>query len=150
MKFKILIITCFLIYGCGNSEKSIKNKTTVYKKVLIEKVIENPSLYNNIKIEIEGYFYFRMEDSSISNKQKSLEKDRIWVDFNFFKDLKNERNKLLFKNENLMNYVGKKIKLRGVYDIEYNGHLASYKGSIKVVSFLHKDENYERVSVDKD
>ena len=142
MRFKILTIICVLILGCNNNGKSVNDKSNFYKKVSIDKIIENPSKYNNKKVEIEGFFYFRMEDSSLSNKEKSTQEDRIWVEFDFFNDLKNEKMKFLFKDDNLMNYVGKKTKIRGVYSIKYKGHLAAYNGSIKVANFICKDENY--------
>lgn len=141
MKFKILII-CILIYSCNKHKKSIDNENIFYNKVSLEKVIENPSKYDNKKIEIEGYYSYSMEDSSLSSKNKSPLKNSIWVDFNFFKDLKNQKNKFLFKNDNLLSFKNERVKIRGLFSSEYKGHMAWYKGSIKVEEFIYKNEKY--------
>ncbi|MDA9317124.1 hypothetical protein N9Q58_04330 [Polaribacter sp.] len=141
MKFKILII-CISIYSCNKHQTSINNKYIYYNKVSLEKVIENPSQYDNKKIEIEGYYSYSMEDSSISSKNKTPLENSIWVAFNFFKDMKNQKNNFLFKNDNLLNFKNKKVKIRGIFSSEYKGHMSWYKGSIKVEEFIYKNEKY--------
>ena len=131
-----------MLYSCGKHKKSIKSENKPYKEVSLEKVIKNPSFYDNKKIEIQGYFSFGMEKSSISSEVKSSLDDSIWIDFNFFKDLKNQKNKFLFKNDNILNFKNKRVKIRGLFSSKYQGHMAWYKGSIKVEEFIYKNEKY--------
>ncbi|PQJ80308.1 hypothetical protein [Polaribacter porphyrae] len=88
MKFRFFVFNIFIILSCGNSTRTNESSIESYKQVSIEKIIKTPSDYHNKNIEITGYFYFSMEDSSISSRKKSNFENRVWLDFNFFKDLK--------------------------------------------------------------
>jgi len=56
--------------------------------------------------------------------------------------LKNQKNKFLFKNDNLLSFKNERVKIRGLFSSEYKGHMAWYKGSIKVEEFIYKNEKY--------
>lgn len=144
MNYKFLILLFLMIlFNCKQSEKviNVKNESK-YIFVSMEKLIQNSNYYNNKHVEIEGFFDFKMEESSISIKEKSSYNEKIWLEFNFFKELKNQKGKLFFKDDHLLKYLGKKVRVRGVYNIDYKGHLAWYNGSLNVKEFAHKDERY--------
>ena len=137
----LLVLTLFI--NCRQVEKVVNNSLddSNYKKVTINKVMQNPNLYNNKKIEIEGFFYFGFEDVSISETIKSSQKERIWIKFNYFnKGFKDNKGNFLFENDKMKSYLGKKIKIKGVYDSKNNGHLGLYKGTIKDITYYGAKE----------
>lgn len=131
MKFKHLIIL-IIVFGCNDTRKTLN--TQEYLKTSIIKIIENPSDYNNKKIEIEGYFHYHMEEAAISKNKGSDIRKRIWIDFNYFRDLLNDKKESLYKDDRLVINNKKKIKLKGIYTTKSNGHLGLYSGSIKDIS----------------
>lgn len=144
MKYKLLLVS-FILVCCKQSPKKTNTISDVeYNETSINEVFKSPHLYNSKKVVVEGYFHFRMEDSSLSGRKTTNLENRIWLEFNFFSDLENQHKKLFFKDDNVLNYTGKKVRIKGVYDTQYKGHLSAYSGSIKVDNFIYEEENYTR------
>ena len=140
MRVSILMLLIILNCSCKQSQKIINEE---YNLVSMQKVINNVDFYDGKKIEIKGYFNFRMSESSVYVDKKMNSKKKIWVEFDFFNDIKNNEGKFFFKEDNVLNYTGKKVTIRGVYNKKYNGHLAAYNGSINVHTFKSGEELYK-------
>lgn len=131
LKASILLITVFIL-GCKNKHifysDDFKNKT--YQTVDIDMFKKNPLEYDNMLIEIEGYFHMDIENIYIHNNQ-----NRIWLDFNFFKPLlNNERDSL--NGKKLMTFNRKKVTVKGIYKVDKTGHLGVYNGGITNITFF--------------
>lgn len=133
LKASIFLIAVFIL-GCKNKNifysDDFKNKT--YQAVDIDMFKKNPLKYDNILIEIEGYFHMDIENIYIHNNQNQ---NRIWLDFNFFKPLlKNERDSL--NGNKLMTFNRKKVTVKGIYKVDNTGHLGVYNGGITNITFF--------------
>ena len=112
-----------------------------YKNVSIKELIKTPDLFNGKKIRVDGFFFYGLEQSSISSNRKPEIGKSIWVKFDFFKSLSNKNNENLLKDDKLFDYSKNKIVIKGIYSTKFNGHLGLYKGSIKEISYFESEEN---------
>lgn len=141
LKIQYLLLMV-LFTGCGKTN-SYTQKSYIendFKRISINEIISDPTNYNNKKIELEGYFYFGLEEACISKVKNPELNDRIWIEFNFFKGLQNNGNNERLDGKKLMTFSGKRIKIKGVYTIENKGHLGRYSGAIRdLVYFSEAD-----------
>ena len=142
--FYILFFLTIFFSSCKQSKGTINalNSEGNYISISLKKLIDDSNSFKNKPIEVEGFFNFKMEESSISITENSNYNEKVWVEFNFLKELKNQKGEYFFKDNNLIKYNNKKVKVKGVYNTKYNGHMAWYKGSINVKEFIYNDEKY--------
>ncbi len=127
--FAVLI---FLISGNNNF---VYYSDTFHKEsyqIIEIALLESRSLeYDNRPIEVSGYLHMDIENLYIYINDKN----KIWLDFNFFEPLKNDKNDVL-NGKKLMSLKGREIKVRGIYKQNKKGHSAVYKGGITNITLL--------------
>lgn len=135
MKFLILII---LLNGCASigTYKTASYEEDAYTKVSIDKILENPNLYHKKKVELNGYFFYGLEEAAITDNKNSNVKQRIWIDFDYKKKLIDNNNDDLFAKNKLLDCSNKKIKIKGVFSKDNNGHLGIYAGALSSIAYF--------------
>ncbi|MGY3793779.1 hypothetical protein [uncultured Aquimarina sp.] len=135
MKFLILIV---FLNGCASigTYKTTSYEEDDYTKVSIDKILENPNLYHEKKIELNGYFFYGLEEAAITNDKSSSVKQRIWIDFDYKKNLLDNNNNELFAKNKLLDCSNKKIKIKGVFSKENKGHLGIYIGALTNITYF--------------
>ncbi|CAL2093784.1 protein of unknown function [Tenacibaculum sp. 190524A02b] len=140
--FYILFFLVFIFNSCKQPKSIVNSRNNSYTTILLKELIFSSNNYKDKPIEVEGFFTFKMEESSISINENSSYSEKVWLEFDFYKELRSQKGKYFFKDNNLLNYNSKKIKIRGIYNIKYKGHMSWYKGSINVKEFIYNDEKY--------
>lgn len=133
LKVTILFVAVFIL-GCKNkyiySSDDLKNKT--YQAINIDMLEKNSLEYDNMLIEIQGYFYMDIENIYIHNNNNQ---NRIWLDFNFFKPLVSKESDTL-NGKKLISFNKKKVTVKGIYKVDKTGHLGVYNGGITNITFF--------------
>lgn len=125
----VLIISITFLSNCNSGKIAKKNLPIVYetgncgqeyKVIDLEKLIGSLSSYNNMFVEISGYYYKSIEESKIGiypPGPKNNSENMIWVDFssNNFRMQNNDTIFLHERNE-INNISTKKVKIRGIIE----------------------------------
>ena len=139
---KVFSILLFLIASSCNvskvskvySVKEYNNLSFEYEKVSLNKLMDNPQLYEGKKIESKGKFHFTIETSSLSEDGSMY--GGIWIDFISDQNLIDENGNNLKKLGNRGDLSGHKVKIKGEFTSKKRGHLAAFKGSLKNIVYF--------------
>jgi len=83
-------------------------------------IINSPEKFDEKEIEISGVYHARFEDVAIYLNSDSDTEKAMWVELDG-------------SNEEL---DGKRIKLKGKFDINDKGHLGQYMGTIRAAKII--------------
>ena len=139
MKFFTLLLIIYLLSGCDPERSTIystKDCLEKYQPGNIAAIVSSPEKYDHSYVEITGFYYWGVEQTSLSNARVSKYKSSLlWVDFNSSLIDSLENNNI--HNENIFkNLTGRRIKIRGRIDSKDRGHLDQYGATIKNVCYL--------------
>ncbi len=135
----MLILSLILIcVSCGSVDTytSPDYDSGKYTAVSFEQLLKDPNQFDKKKIELVGIFHYGMEEAGLTNKKNP--KNRIWIEFDYAKKMIDKNGKSLFKDEKLLRYSGKEVKLKGVFNKENTGHLGIYFAAIEDLHYFGK------------
>jgi hypothetical protein len=87
-----------------------------------EKLLKSPEKYHRQEIEIRGIIHKRFEDTAIYLKESSQKEDTVWIEY----------IKLNMSSETFDNLDGRRVRVKGIFDIKDKGHLDQYAGALKL------------------
>jgi hypothetical protein len=100
----------------------ILGQSCARKNEHFEKLLKSPEKYHGQAIEISGTVHKRFEDTAIYLTESSPMGDAVWIEF----------TQLVVSPETLDKLDGKKVSVKGIFDIQDKGHLDQYAGSLKL------------------
>jgi hypothetical protein len=87
-----------------------------------EKLLKSPEKYHRQEIEIRGIIHKRFEDTAIYLTEGSPREDAVWIEY----------TKLIMSPETFDKLDGRKVRVKGIFDVEDKGHLDQYVGALKL------------------
>ena len=134
---KLLVLIIFLNSCSSNETYRLASYTQDnYNPESISNIMKNPYKYDDKTVELQGYFYHGLEYTSIAEKKYSNPSESIWISFNFKIKLLNDKGDNLLEESRLENISGKKIKIKGTFNVDKKGHLGIYAGSLTNITYI--------------